>query len=49
MLDREHPASERVSRVILTHRHRRLGNDWAGIGFRNDEMNGGARKFDAGP
>jgi len=44
MLDGEDPRRQRIRRIIIENRDRALHHDRAGIGLRNHEMNGGARK-----
>ena len=42
MLGREHAGGECLDVILAKDRHRRLRNDRAGIGFRDDEVHGGA-------
>ena len=48
VLDREDPRGQRLRRVVIAHRNRALHHDRTGVGFRNDEMHGGAGNFHAG-
>src|SRR5262249_59846669 len=49
MLDHEHPGGKRVGRITLADGYRCLGNDWARVSLRNDEMNSGTGNSHAGP
>src|SRR6266545_617875 len=48
VFDRKNPCPQRVRRIVAANRDRALHQNRAGIGFRNDKMNGSAGDFHPG-